>query len=310
MASGTSRAWFIVPAAAVLVIVLTVWSTKSQTATHALYEGKDDVIVTLSTTSGSAKDALPAIIDRFVSVGIDAEALDADEHQARIELRRVSEPKETVLGILGTEPLQFQVIASDQSTHLEDGGVLAPEGGQFDAGVNLGGEHAHPWLLGEGRAKTLERALQTPHPEGEVPVLECIPGEDKSAPVRCAVWRSLPPLPLGVKNVTSTHVGADKITEEPLVRMMFDPAGAKVLEQVSREHAGQMLAVVAFGELAARPELKQPIESGGFEFSTRTGDTDRTESVLRAERIVAAAKATPLPQMKIESIEPVKVKKK
>lgn len=302
MASSTSRAWFIVPAAIVLLIVVTVWSAKSGTATRALYEGKEDVVVSLGAPTGAGEQAARDLVDRFTSLGIDSQVLEADPQHVKLKLFRISEPKTLVPPVLAQEALVFQVISKDQSTHLADGGILPPEGGEFDGGVSLPGEHAHPWLIGLSRTQTLTRAEHTPHPPGVVPVLECIPGHEKKDPAQCASWLAGPPLPLTHRNIVSVKLGADKVTEEPLVKLMFDPEGAKVLEQVSREHPGQMLALVAFGELAARPEMNEPITTGGLSFSTRTGDTDRGVAVARADRLEAAARAKPLPPLTIESI--------
>ncbi|MBX5480514.1 MAG: hypothetical protein IRZ16_01505 [Myxococcaceae bacterium] len=285
----TSRAWFIVPAALVLMVVITVWMVQSQTAPHQMYEGEESADVTLVATSGHGVEAATALTARLRAVGMSAQTLEVTEQKIRLRLMRVSEPREAIAALIDPEPLRFQVIAEDQ--HAGDAGPGEP-------GMVV------PWLKGTSRADLQEKIRQTPPPRGMVPAIECIRAGDRAGGVLCAAWLTAPPAALGSENVTDVHVGAHERTEEPEVTLKLDAPGARALEALTRMNVGRMIAVVAFGELQARPRIDSPVTGGEWTFSTRTGDTDRRNAILRAERLVAAARAKPLPPLVIESVEP------
>jgi preprotein translocase subunit SecD len=103
-------------------------------------------------------------------------------------------------------------------------------------------------------------------------------------------------------DVQEIHLGADVRTEEPLVHVTFTPAGARAFAALTHDAAGKMVAVLALGEVQARPRIQALDSDGRWTFSTRTGDTTRAVAIQRARRIAEAAKLPILPPLVIEAV--------
>jgi preprotein translocase subunit SecD len=156
--------------------------------------------------------------------------------------------------------------------------------------------------MGGSRADLRAKIERTGAPNGLVPLVECIPGPDRKGPPLCAAWLGSPAR-ITSRGVQEIHLDADPRTEEPLVRVTFTPEGARAFETLTRESAGRMLAVVALGEVQARPAIDGASRDGQWTFSTRTGDTTRPVAIQRARRIAEASKLPPVPPLVIEAVQ-------
>lgn len=288
MASGTSRIWFIAPAAVLLLIVLTWWSAKSQTAVTNAFHGKQNALVTLRVVGADPQKTGEQIVERMAVMGVDAQVVEARGETLKVVVRRVAEPGTALRDVITPEPLLFFELPEPQAL----GGEAAD-----------GGAASVPLVTGTSRQEVLDKVAAMRLPEGTRTVLECMNPRERGAPTLCAAWRLGAQLPVTTAQLTDIVVSADKRTEEPLVSLTFSDEGARALEAFSTAHAGRMLAVVALGELQARPHLVEPIHGGVLAFSTRTADTDRTESVARAQRIDATLDLPRLPEVTVQNVE-------
>lgn len=289
MASGISRAWFIAPAALLLLGVLTWWSAKSQRTISNAFRGTHDAVVTLRVPEGEAEKIADDVVQRFVVMGVDARVLEARGDTLKLRLNRVAEPGSALLGVLSPQPLSFRDIPEAQRL---DAGFA-----QVDAGVDV------PFAIGTSRAEVLasiERAQLRP---GGNAVLECMPPQQKGAPTMCAAWLVGEDARIRRAHIQSVDLAADPRTEEPLVKITFTEEGARAFEAFSRAHVGERIAVIALGELQARPRIEAPVTDGVWSISTRTGDTGRSEAVARAQRIDAALELAPLPPLEVQQVE-------
>lgn len=293
MTQGSQRLLFIIPAALVLMVVLTYWSSQSRNAQTSSVGGKNTVLATFGVGSGDALDTARALQSRLGVYGIDSSLNAVDGGQVQLEVRRVAEPEPLLNAILSSEPIQLHFVSRDQG-----GTPVDPPDGSITGG------DLSPWLAGRSRREVLERIATLRADAGEAQaVLECIPPPDKDeALALCAAWQVGPPLPIGVADIAAANIRAHPRTEEPLVSLTFSERAAKALSQAIAEHPDQMLAVVALGELQARPVPDETLEANTLTFSTRTGDTHRRAAVERAERIVAATRLQPVTGVTLEGV--------
>lgn len=304
MKQGSQRLLFIVPAALVLMVVLAYWSSQSRQAQTSSVGGANTVVASFRVRDGDAAAAGRALQDRLVVYGIDSKVLEASDDRVRLEVRRVAEPEPLLRALLAAEPLQFQFISSDQGAATP---ATAPDG-------STAGGDLSPWLAGRSREEvtqqvaTLRSDSDASSGTARDAVLECIPPPDKEeALALCAAWQVSPPVSIGVADIKEAHIRAHPRTEEPLVSVTFSEEAARKLSRAIADHPEQMLAVVALGELQARPVPQSPtLAENTLTFSTRTGDTHRRAAVERAQRIVAATRLRPLPAVDLESVEPHK----
>lgn len=286
MASGISRIWFIAPAAVLLMVVLTWWSARTQTAVSNAFTGQKSAVVSLK-VEGDAKEAGRHLAERMAVMGVDAQVVEASGSALKLRIRRVAEPQAAIAGVLTPEPLQLFAMDPVQST------------GDSDSGSTV-----RPLFIGNSRQEVLDKVTAARLPEGTRTALECMTPRERGAPTMCAAWRlGEQLLPDATAQLKDIEVGADVRTEEPLVTMTFNEEGAKALVDFTARNEGKLLAVVALGEVQARPAIDEPLQGGGLRFSTRTDDTDRTEAVARAQRIDATLHLPRLPAMTIEQVE-------
>ncbi len=296
MADASNRSWFLIPAGVVLLVVLGVWMARQVKPASRDHTGEDSVKVVLDAPDGDGVEAAKLLMERLLLLGISAEMVKAEPGSLDLRLRRVREPRALLEAALTAQPLTFYVIPEPQRE---------PQGDDADAG-KVDPLNPVAWILGQGRAAT--RALEEPSAlsEGESFALECIPPRPRDQPAPCALWRVEGASPLTAEDISEATLTADRRTEEPLITFTFAP-GAEARWAALRERAGgQQVAVVAFGEVAARPRVSaDPPEGLGpnqWRFSTRTGDTDRPTAIERAERINAASRLKPLPRLMIREV--------
>ncbi len=315
MAAGSSRTWFIVPAAVVLLVVLGVWMARRAPVASRDHSGREDVRVVLAAPEGGGEAAAKALIERLVLLGLDSRIVRADDREIELTLRRVAEAEPLLQSVLRPEPLTFHLLAEPQRTPEElaaldesdpDGG---PPGGWLgDGGVDP--ENPRPWILGRGREATREKADPSGLQGDEQFAIECIPPRPKGTPPPCALWRAEPLPRLSAQDIVDVKIGAHRQTEEPIVTLTFRPEAREALRAMAARAEGRMLALVAFGELASRPRIGvapnylDP-EAGLLVITARTGDTDRRTAQERAIRISVASKLSPLPKLEVRSLEPV-----
>jgi preprotein translocase subunit SecD len=293
VARGTSRAWFLVPAVLGLLLVWTIVSVFSGDAPSKSYEGRSAAVVTLSAPRGGGKDAAPKLVERLVALGIDSQVLEAEDDRIRIALRRVADPAEAISAAATPEPLSFYVV--DEQARQSVGGAEPVDEAADPTRV-------HPWFTGKSRADLRAKVEQTGAPAGLTPLVECIPGPDRKGPPLCAAWLGRATR-VGARDVREIHLSADERTEEPLVLVTFTEEGARAFEELTRAATGRMLAVVALGEVQARPRIHSAIQDARWTFSTRTGDTSRPVAIERAKRIAAAVRLPLLPPLLIQEVE-------
>jgi hypothetical protein len=293
MAADTSRTWFIIPAAVVLTVVLGVWMARQATPTSRDHAGQDDVLVTLGAPEGGGEAAARALVERLVLLGVEGRVEQASDRELSLRLRRVAEAEELLTSLLDPEPLAFHFIPEPQRA--------GADAGEVDE------DNPTPWTLGEGRAATRARAEPAALDPEQRFITECIPPRPKGTPPPCALWKVGPPVALGAADVVDTALGAHRQTEEPMVTLTFRPEAKERLRALREAGPGNMVAVVAFGELAARPRLNEhnlpDLEDGTWRFSTRTGDTDRRTAVERAQRIGVAARLPRLPPLIVRDVQ-------
>jgi len=296
VARGTSRAWFIVPAVLGLLLIWTIISARSSDAPSKSYEGRGTAVVTLSAPRGGGKDAASKLAERLVTLGIDAQVVEAQEGRIRVALRRVADPAEAIAAAATPEPLAFYVVDQEAQHPLEGG---EPKGDASEPA------RVQPWLTGTSRADLRAKVERAGAPAGLTPLVECVPGPDRKAPPLCAAWLGSSAR-LAAQDVREIHLRADERTEEPLVLVTFTDEGARAFEEVTRAATGRLLVVVALGDVQARPRIHSAIQDGRWTFSTRTGDTSRPVAVERARRIAAAVNLPPLSPLVVQGVEEVR----
>ena len=299
MARGTSRAWFIVPGALALLLIWTIVSRLSGERSSSTYQGRGTAVVTLSAPKGGGKDAAPKLLERLAALGIDAQVREAEDDRILIALRRLADPAEAIAAAAAPDPLSFYVV--------DETAQQMPEAGPASS-ASSGPERVHPWLTGTSRADLHAKVESAGVPQGLTPLMECIPSPERGAPPLCAAWLGRA-TGLGAREVREVHLRADKRTEEPLVVLTLTEEGARAFEDVTRSAVGKMLAVVALGEVQARPRIQSAIQDGSWTFSTRTGDTTRPVAVERARRIAAASDLPRLPPLVVQAVEEVGARK-
>ena len=282
---GAYRAWFIVPAVAGLLLIWSLLSARSGDGVSKPYEGREAATATLRAPEGGGEDAAPRLVERLALLGIGAEVLEASAQRVRLALHRVADPEDAMRAVATSDPLSFHIV--------EDTGEPTDAGG------------ARPWLTGTSRADLRASTARAGPPPGLVPLIECIPGPQRRGPPLCAAWLGSSAR-LTARHVREIHLAADPRTEEPLVQVTFTEDGARAFEELTGAAVGKMVAVVALGEVQARPSIEGPNASDRWSFSTRTGDTTRPVAVQRARRIAEAAKLPTLPRLEIEAVEPAR----
>ena len=287
---GAYRAWFIVPAVGGLLLIWALLSARSGDTLSKPYEGQDAAVVTLRAPEGGGEQAAARLVERLAALGIDAVVAEASADRMRLALRRVADPSEAIRAVATPDPLSFHVVEEVPP---------APEAER--AGERASGGDLRPWLTGTSRADVQARAERAGPPHGLAPLIECIPGPDRRGPPLCAAWLASAAR-MSSRDVQEIHLGADVRTEEPLVHVTFTPAGARAFEALTRAAAGKMVAVLALGEVQARPRIQALNSDGRWTFSTRTGDTTRAVAIQRARRIAEAAKLPILPPLVIEAV--------
>ena len=280
---GAYRAWFIVPAVAGLLLIWWILSARSGDSLSKPYQGREAAIATLRAPQGGGGDAAARLVERLALLGIDAAVVEASAHRVRLSLHQVADPEDAIRAVVAPDPLSFHVV--EDAVEPTDGGAV------------------RPWRTGTSRGDLRARAAGTGAPDSLVPLMECIPGPERRGPPLCAAWLGSPAR-LTARDVREIHLGADARTEEPLVQVTFTPEGARAFEALTRAAVEKMVAVVALGEVQARPRIEAPSIGDRWSFSTRTGDTTRPVAVQRARRIAEAAKLPMLPRLEIEAVEP------
>jgi preprotein translocase subunit SecD len=290
---GAYRAWFIVPAVGGLLLIWALLSARSGDTHSNPYEGSDAAVVTLRAPEGGAEQAAPRLVERLGALGIDAAVAEASADRLRLTLRRVADPTEAIRAAATPDALSFHVVEEVPP---------APEAER--SAERSQGADLRPWLTGTARADVRARAERAHPPEGLVPLVECVPGPGRRGPALCAAWLA-GPARMSTRHVQEIHLGADARTEEPLVHVIFTADGARAFEALTRAATGKMVAVVALGEVQARPRIQAPNSDGRWTFSTRTGDTTRPVAIQRARRLAEAAKLPALPPLVIEAVHNV-----
>jgi preprotein translocase subunit SecD len=290
---GAYRAWFIIPAVVVLLVIWTILSARSGDSLSKPFEGRDAAVVTLLAPDGGGAAAAPRLVEWLVALGIDSEVVEATNGRIRVALRRVADPAEAIHAVTTPDPLSLHVVLEDAQQAAADG----PRAG--DAAEPA---HLRPWLMGTSRADLRARIDRAGAPAGLTPLVECIPGPDRKGPPLCAAWLGTA-AGITSRDVREIHLGADARTEEPLVHVTFTPEGARAFEALTRGATGKMLAVIALGEIQARARIDVAIPDGKWTFSTRTADTTRPVAVQRAQRIAKAVNLPPLPPLVIETVQ-------
>ena len=319
MPAGAPRTWFLIPAAAVLLVVVGVWMARSSPQASRDHSGGEDVRVLLSAPEGGGTEAAKSVIERLVLLGLDGRIVRAEDREIELTVRRVAEAEALIASVVAPEPLTFSLLAEPQRAPDDDSpeavAARAPVPQDPNAPPPLpdeGGaepDNPRPWAIGAGREATRAKAAPEALQGAEQFALECIPPRPKGTPAPCALWRAEPIPELTARDVSEVKIGAHRRTEEPIVTVTFRPEAKEALRALAARAEGRMIALVAFGELAARPRVKTETnfidpEAGTLVFSTRTGDTDRRTAQERAVRISTASKLPALPKLEVRSITP------
>jgi preprotein translocase subunit SecD len=89
-------------------------------------------------------------------------------------------------------------------------------------------------------------------------------------------------------DVTSATTAFDPYDGRPRVEVELTPAGGERFHQYTRDHVGQMIAIVVDGELDSAPVIQGPIPGGRIQI-TMGGDSEPGEAVQLALRLSAGA---------------------
>ncbi len=299
VAKETSRAWFVVPAVILLLLGLTLLSLRSGKKLTEPFAGAGSAEVLFRAPSGGGVDAAKHLVNRFALLGIASSVVSAEDRSIRMRLNSVSDPAHAAASVVEPQAVQVRPIL--------DARPLLPAGApELELPVAPGAEKLPlPFVTAPTRAEVDALVAQRGLPSGMSYAFECIPGPSRGEPGMCAAWL-LGPESLEGDHVRAARIGSDRRTEEPLVTFEVDEAGARALEELTTKNLGRQAAVIALGEVRARPLMIEASRGFAWTFSTRTGDTNRRQAVERAERIAAAAELPALPPLVVEKVEPQK----
>jgi hypothetical protein len=296
VAKETSRAWFIVPAVLLLLVGLTLLSLRTGKELTEPFAGATSAEVLIRAPSGGGAEAAKQLVVRLALLGVNSTVVSAEDRSIRLHLKYVSDPAHAAASVIEPQAVRVQPI-------LDARPLLPPDAPELKLPVAPGGEKLPlPFVTAPTRAEVDAVVAQRGLPSGMAYALECIPAPKRGEAGMCAAWL-LGPETLEGSHLTKATISSHTRTEEPLVTFNVDEAGARALEALTTNNLGRQAAVIALGEVRARPLMVEPARGSAWTFSTRTGDTHRRQAVERAERIAAAAELPALPPLTLEKVE-------
>ncbi|MGA9525995.1 MAG: hypothetical protein WBV82_31340 [Myxococcaceae bacterium] len=296
MAKETSRAWFIIPAVILLLVGMTILSLRTGKKLTEQFAGATSAEVLIRAPSGGGVEAAKQLATRLALLGVNSSVVSADDRSIRLQLKFVSDPGHVAASVVEPQPVRVQPI-------LDARPLLPTDAPELKLPVAPGAEKLPlPFVTASTRAEVEDVVAQRGLPSGMAYALECIPAPRGAEAGMCAAWL-LGPETLEGSHVLDAKISSDVRTEEPLVTFTLDEEGARALEELTTKNLGRQAAIIALGEVRARPLMVEPSRGTAWTFSTRTGDTGRRQAVERAERIAAAAKLAVLPPLSVEKVE-------
>jgi hypothetical protein len=296
VARNTPRAWFLIPAIILLLIGLTVISIRTGPGLSQPFSGSRSAKVELGVPEAPADAVAKQVAARLALLEVDTAVVATREHSAELLVKRVDDPAEAAASVVQPEAVLVRPIV-DARPHLP---MDAPE---LKMPVAPGTEKLPlPFVVAPTRSEVRKVLQARGLPQGLEVALECVGSPSGEESGMCAAWL-LGPEQLQGHHVLDATITSHRRTEEPLVTFKVDAEGARILEELTSKNLGRQAAIIALGEVRARPLMTEVSKGDAWTFSTRTGDTNRRQAVERAELIASSARLPPISRVTVDRVE-------